>query len=131
MPVVVPGQPHIGSAAPHWVVSVQFLWQVHIPTPAPPHAQVKPCGQSFATSVRHVSTPPSVLAPPFPEAPVVPATPVVPPAPVVPAAPPSDAGVTEPHDEKATAPSATTQANNTRATKLERIRSWYAAAVVA
>jgi hypothetical protein len=39
--------------------------------------------------------------------------------------------VTEPHDEKATAPSATTEATNTPATKLERIGSWYPAVVVA
>jgi hypothetical protein len=58
VPPLVDGQPHIGSAAGHWPVSVQLRWQVQTPGPGPPQAQVKPCGQSFAPT-RQVGTPAS------------------------------------------------------------------------
>jgi len=115
---VVDGQPHIGSVIGHWLTSVQFRWQVQMPGPGPPQAQVKPFGQSPATSVRQVSKPPSAAPPPVPPTPVVPPAPPLPVVPALPPLPPalvpaapevaaSEVVETEPHDWEI-APRATT-----------------------
>src|SRR6516165_3936265 len=97
-------QPHIGSVDGQSPVDVHSLWQVHTPTPGPPHPHRVPLGHCPPSSAQAIA--PASGAPAAPPAP-----PEVPPRPLPPD-PPSAPPLADPHPSPAATISAAIRGAN-------------------